>query len=51
MSREPFATTIDSELKKKLNELSKQTRIPQSKLADEAIEDLLKKYPNKKSAD
>ena len=42
--RLPFATTIDSELKTKLAELSTDTRIPQSKLIDEAIEYLLKKY-------
>ena len=27
-----------------LNELSKKTRVPKSRLIDEAIEDLLKKY-------
>lgn len=46
-NREPFATKIDSELKTKIQRLSKETRIPQSKLIDEAIEDLLKKYNNK----
>ena len=44
MSRIPYATTIDSELKTKLVKLSIDTRIPQSKLIDEAIEYLLKKY-------
>lgn len=39
-----FATKIDSEIKIRLQELSKITRIPQSKLVDEALEDLLKKY-------
>ena len=44
MSRVPYATTIDSELKIKIAKLSTDTRIPQSKLIDEAIEYLLKKY-------
>ena len=44
MSRVSYATKIDSDLKEKLINLSKDTRIPQSKLIDEAIEDLLKKY-------
>jgi predicted transcriptional regulator len=42
--RVPYATKIDSELRDKLAELSKVTRIPQSKLVDEALEDLVKKY-------
>ena len=42
--RVPFATKIDSDTKDKLQELSQQTRIPQSRLVDEALEDLLKKY-------
>lgn len=42
--RVPFATKIDSDLKKYLKELSETTRIPQSKLLDEAIENLLKAY-------
>ena len=44
MSRVPYATKIELELKYKLINLSIATRIPQSKLMDEAIEDLLKKY-------
>jgi predicted DNA-binding protein len=47
MSRVPYATKIEEELKVKLKELSDKTRIPQSKLVDEAFEDLLKKYENK----
>lgn len=42
--REPFATKVDSELRATLNKLSEVTRIPQSKLVDEALEDLFKKY-------
>ena len=46
--RTPFATKIDSELKDKLIKLSETTRIPQSKLVDEALEDLFKKYSKEK---
>ena len=42
--RVPFATKIDSDIKDKFKKLSDATRIPQSKLTDEAFEDLLKKY-------
>ena len=42
--RVPYATKIKTELRDKLVELSRVTRIPQSKLIDEAIEYLLKKY-------
>jgi len=44
MPRVPYATKIELELKEKLVVLAKETRIPQSKLVDEAIVDLLKKY-------
>jgi predicted transcriptional regulator len=42
--RVPYATKIDAELKDKLVKLSETTRIPQSKLVDEALEDLFAKY-------
>ncbi len=42
--RAPYATKILKEYKELMQELSAETRIPQSKLLDEAIEDLLKKY-------
>lgn len=42
--RIPYSTKIDRDLKDKLIKLSELTRIPQSKLLDEALEDLLKKY-------
>jgi len=42
--RVQFATSIDKTLRNSLIDLSKQTRIPQSKLMDEAIEDLLNKH-------
>ncbi|MCI6054376.1 MAG: ribbon-helix-helix domain-containing protein [Dysosmobacter sp.] len=37
-----------NELVEPLAELSKQTRIPKSRLLDEAVEDLLKKYQQKR---
>lgn len=42
--RVPYATKIEKSLKEKLIKLSELSRIPQSKLVDEAIEDLLKKH-------
>ena len=36
--------SINQELIDKLKELAKTTRIPQSRLVDEAIADLLRKY-------
>ena len=43
-NRTPISNAIDSELLELFRALSKKTRIAQSKLLDEAIEDLLKKY-------
>lgn len=45
--RVPYSTKIDSELKERLIKLSDKTRIPQSKLLDEALTDLLRKYGEK----
>lgn len=42
--RQRVTTSIDKELYKAFKAISDKTRIPQSKLFDEAIEDLLKKY-------
>jgi hypothetical protein len=42
--RVPYATKIEKGLKEKLIKLSELSRIPQSKLVDEAIEDLLVKH-------
>ena len=38
------STSIDTNLSNAFDKLSNETRIPKSKLFDEAIEDLLKKY-------
>jgi len=40
-------TIVDNEIAKKIRELSKKTKIPISRLADEAYEDLLEKYEEK----
>ena len=44
VNRTRLVSSLDNNLIKPLNELSKQTRIPKSRLLDEAVEDLLKKY-------
>lgn len=38
-----ISNSIDKELYEKLKKLSAETKVPMSKLLDEAIEDLLKK--------
>lgn len=43
-ARVQYATKVDKELKDTLIKLSELTRIPQSKLVDEALEDLFKKH-------
>jgi metal-responsive CopG/Arc/MetJ family transcriptional regulator len=42
--RKRFGTSLDPELIKTLDNLSEKTRITKSKLIDEALEDLFKKY-------
>ncbi len=46
--REKISNSIKKELYVGLKRLSKETRIPISRLLDEAIEDLLKKHSAKK---
>lgn len=43
-TRERWGTSVDKELLSEFKHLQKKTRIPMSRLLDEAIEDLLKKY-------
>jgi len=43
-NRERYTNSIDIELLKKFKGLSRETKIPQSRLLDEAIELILKKY-------
>lgn len=42
--RTRFTSSLKNELIPLFNQLTAQTRIPKSRLLDEAIEDLLKKY-------
>ena len=42
--RTRFTSSLKNELIPLFNQLATQTRIPKSRLLDEAIEDLLKKY-------
>ena len=45
-NRVRFSTSLDKDLAKRLDDLSTNTRIPKSKLVDEAIEMLLAKHEN-----
>lgn len=47
VNRTRITTSIKNELITEFDELAKKTRIPKSRLFDEAIEDLLKKYEKK----
>ncbi|HJB26733.1 MAG TPA: ribbon-helix-helix domain-containing protein [Firmicutes bacterium] len=44
VNRIRFTSSLKKELSKKLDELAKETRIAKTRLLDEAVEDLLKKY-------
>lgn len=46
-NRTKIGSAVDKELYKKLQNLAKETRIPISKLLDEAIENLLSKHNQK----
>ena len=43
-NRTKLISSLDNKLVEPFNELSQKTRVPKSRLIDEAIEDLLKKY-------
>ena len=45
-NRVRFSTSLDKDLAKRLDDLSTNTRIPKSKLVDEAIKMLLAKHKN-----
>ncbi len=49
VNRTKLISSLDNTLVAPLNELSKKTRVPKSRLLDEAIEDLLKKYEKRMS--
>ena len=44
VNRTRFTSSMKNELMKEFDRLAQETRIPKSRLIDEAIEDLLKKY-------
>ena len=45
-NRQRLGSAVEKDLYKKIKRLSKNTKIPMSRLLDEAIVDLLKKYSN-----
>ena len=45
-NRKPLSNAVKIELHDALKKLSDETKIPMSRLLDEALEDLLKKYSN-----
>ena len=45
--RTRFTTSSQAELVEKLNKLSETTRLTKTRLVDEALEDLFKKYEKK----
>lgn len=47
VNRTRFTSSLKNELIVKFDELAKESRIPKSRLLDEAVEDLLKKYEEK----
>ncbi len=49
VNRVRFTSSLKKELMPQLDRLSEQTRIPKSRLIDEAIEDLLKKYEKRRT--
>lgn len=46
-NRSRVGSTINNELWQQFQELSRQTRIPISRLLDESVEDIIQKYKNK----
>ena len=46
-TRTRIGNTLDTKLLKMLKELSNDTRIPMSRLLDEAVEDLIQKHNSK----
>ena len=49
VNRTRFTSSLKNELMDGFNKLAQETRIPKSRLIDEAIEDLLKKYEKRMS--
>ena len=44
VNRTRFTSSLKNELMAEFDRLAQETRIPKSRLMDEAVEDLLKKY-------
>lgn len=44
-NRKRFTSFLDNKLVPLFDELARKSRVPKSRLLDEAIEDLLNKYP------
>ena len=51
VNRVRFTSSLKKELMPRLDKLAETTRIPKSRLFDEAIEDLLKKYEKRRALD
>ena len=49
VNRTKFVSSLKNELVPLFNQLSADTRVPKSRLLDEAIEDLLKKYEKRRA--
>ncbi len=49
VNRVRFTSSLKKELMPQWDQLSEETRIPKSRLLDEAIEDLLKKYEKRRA--
>ena len=47
VNRTRFTSSLKNELMDGFNRLTEETRIPKSRLLDEAVEDLLRKYERK----
>ena len=45
-NRKTISNAVQTELADALKQLSKETKIPMSKLLDEALDDLINKYAN-----
>ena len=51
VNRTKFVSSLKNDLVPLFNQLSADTRVPKSRLLDEAIEDLLKKYEKRRALD
>ena len=49
VNRVRFTSSLKKELMPQLDQLAEVTRVPKSRLLDEAVEDLLKKYEKRRA--